>query len=46
MIVDEIGPIIDELSRLKTEINEVNTRAVAGISSLEAKEDAEHKHMY
>jgi len=46
MIVDEIGPIIDELSRLKAEINEVNTKVVAGISSLEAKEETEHKHMY
>ena len=46
MIVDEIGPIIDELSRLKTEINEVNTKLVAGLSSLEAKEESEHQHMY
>ena len=46
MIVDEIGPIIDELSRLKLEINEVNTKIVAGLSSLEAKEEAEHQHMY
>lgn len=46
MIVDEIGPIIDELSRLKLEINEVNTKLVAGLSSLEAKEETEHQHMY
>ena len=46
MIIDEIEPIIDELARLRDEINKVNLNAQTGITALETKEDVEHKHMY
>ena len=46
MIVDEIGPIIDELARLKNEINKVNLNDQTGITALETKEAVEHQHMY
>ena len=46
MIVDEIEPIIDELARLRDEINKVNLNAQKGITALETKEDVEHRHMY
>lgn len=46
MIVDEIEPIIDELARLRDEINKVNLNAQTGITALETKEEVEHKHMY
>ena len=46
MIVDEIEPIIDELARLRDEINKVNLQANTGLTALETKEETEHKHMY
>lgn len=46
MIVDEIGPIIDELARLKNEINEVNINTKTSLTALETKEEMEHKQMY
>ena len=46
MIVDEIEPIIDELARLKNEINEVNIHTKTSLTALETKEEIEHKHMY
>ena len=46
MIIDEIEPIIDELARLRDEINKVNLNAQTGITALETKEEIEHKHMY
>ena len=46
MIVNEIEPIIDELARLKNEINEVNIHTKTSLTALETKEEIEHKHMY
>ena len=46
MILDEIGPIVDELTRLKTEINTVNTSAQVSLASFKVECEKEHEHMY
>lgn len=46
MIIDEIEPIIEELGRLRNEINDVNVKVSSGLNALEVKEENEHKHMY
>lgn len=46
MIVDEIEPIINELTRLKAEIIAVDTNAKTALSQFQAVCDKEHEHMY
>jgi hypothetical protein len=46
MILDEIEPIIEELSRLKTEIGNVDTNAKSSLVQLQADSEATHKLMY
>lgn len=46
MIIDEIEPIIEELGRIRNEINDVNTKVSSELNALESKEENEHKHMY
>ena len=46
MILDEIEPIVDELTRLKTEINAVNTDAKVALATFKVECEKEHKHMY
>ena len=46
MILDEIEPIITEITRLKNEINQVNTSAQQEIVRLEDNAQKEHQKMY
>ena len=46
MILDEIHPIIDELTRLKSEITSVETDAKTALNQFKAVCDKEHEHMY
>ena len=46
MILDEIEPIVDELSRLKSEIVGVDNNAKAMVNQLKAGADATHNVMY
>ena len=46
MILDEIEPIIAEITRLKNEINQVNTNAQQEIVRLEGNAQKEHQKMY
>jgi predicted phage-related endonuclease len=46
MILDEIEPIVDELSRLKSEIAGVDNNAKAMVNQLKADADATHNAMY
>ena len=46
MILDEIEPIITEITRLKNEINQVNTNAQQEIVRLEGNAHKEHQKMY
>lgn len=46
MILDEIEPIIDEITRLKTEITTVDADAKTALNQFKSVCDDEHKHMY
>ena len=46
MIVDEIEPIINELTRLKTEITAVDINAKTALSQFQVVCDKEHERMY
>ena len=46
MILDEIEPIIDEITRLKNEINKVDTDAKVSLTAFKAECEKEHLHMY
>lgn len=46
MIVDEIEPIVDELTRLKSEITAVDTDAKIALASFKGECDKEHEVMY
>lgn len=46
MILDEIEPIIEELGRLKTELNNIDTATKSAINSFQAHSEATHKIMY
>ena len=46
MILDEIEPIVDELSRLKSEIVGVDNNAKVMVNQLKADADATHNVMY
>lgn len=46
MILDEIEPIITEITRLKNEINQVNTNVQQEIVRLEGNAQKEHQKMY
>ena len=46
MILDEIEPIIEEISRLKNEINQVNTNAQASLKKFQTNAQQEHQQMY
>ena len=46
MILDEIHPIIDELTRLKSEITGVENDAKAALNQFKTVCDKEHEHMY
>lgn len=46
MILSEIEPIIEELSRLKKEITGISAEMKTSLNALEKKEKSEHVHMY
>ena len=46
MIVDEIEPIVDELTRLKAEITAVDINAKTSLAKFEIKCEKDHEHMY
>lgn len=46
MIVDEIEPIIDELTRLKGDISAVDTNSKAELSAWKVESEKTHEHMY
>ena len=46
MIVDEIEPIVEELTRLKEEINQIESRGRDKVIELEQTSEEEHKQMY
>lgn len=46
MILDEIEPIVNELTRLKNEIIAVDTNAKTALTQFKDVCDKEHKHMY
>ena len=46
MILDEIEPIIEELGRLKTELNNIDTATKSAINSFQTHSEATHKIMY
>ena len=46
MIVDEIEPIVEELTRLKEEINQIESKGKNKVSELEHASEEEHKQMY
>lgn len=46
MILSEIEPIIEELSRLKKEITGISAEMKTSLNTLEKKEQSEHVHMY
>lgn len=46
MILDEIGPIIDELTNLKNEIADVDAHAKTSLTEFKIVCDKEHEHMY
>ena len=46
MILDEIHPIIDELTRLKSEITNVDTAAKTALNQFKMVCDKEHENMY
>ena len=46
MIVDEIEPIVEELTRLKEEINQIENKGRDKVIELEHTSEEEHKQMY
>lgn len=46
MIVDEIEPIVEELTRLKEEINQIESKGRDKVIELEQTSEEEHKQMY
>ena len=46
MILDEIEPIINEITRLKSEIVSVDTNAKTALTQFQIVCDKEHEHMY
>ena len=46
MIVDEIEPIVEELTRLKEEINQIESKGRDKVNELEHASEEEHKQMY
>ena len=46
MIVDEIEPIVEELTRLKEEINQIESKGKDKVNELEHTSEEEHKQMY
>ena len=46
MIVDEIEPIINELTRLKAEITTVDTNTKTALTQFQAVCEKKHEHMY
>ena len=46
MILDEIEPIVDELTRLKTEISNVNNSAKTELTNFKNECEKEHETMY
>ena len=46
MIVDEIEPIIDELTRLKGDISAVDTNSKVELSAWKVESEKTHEHMY
>ena len=46
MILDEIEPIINEITRLKSEITAVDTNAKVALTQFKANCEKEHEHMY
>ena len=46
MILDEIEPIINEITRLKSEITKVNTDAKVVLTQLKLESEKEHESMY
>jgi uncharacterized protein YdeI (YjbR/CyaY-like superfamily) len=46
MIVDEIEPIVEELTRLKEEINQIESKGKDKVNELEHASEEEHKQMY
>ena len=46
MIVDEIEPIVEELTRLKEEINQIESKGRDKVNELEQTSEEEHKQMY
>ena len=46
MILNEIDPIIDELSKAESDIKNLDADVKAQIAALKATAESEHKHMY
>lgn len=46
MILDEINPIIDELTHLKSDLNAVDTNAKVSLAEFKAEAEKTHEHMY
>jgi hypothetical protein len=46
MILNEIDPIIDELSKAEADIKNLDADVRAQLASLRATAETEHKHMY
>lgn len=46
MILNEIDPIIDELSKAETDIKNLDADVKAQLAALKATAESEHKHMY
>lgn len=46
MILDEIEPIINEITRLKSDITTVETEAKVSLTQFKTECDKEHEHMY
>ena len=46
MIIDEIEPIIEELSRLKSEISVIDGNTKAALAQSQTKSECDHKQMY
>ena len=46
MILNEIDPIIDELSKAEADIKNLDSDVKAQIAALKATAESEHKHMY
>lgn len=46
MILNEIEPIIDELTKVETDIKKLDDSTKTSIANLEAKAESEHEIMY